>query len=150
MNHVISTRPLGLLIGALALAWAGQAVAATHSATTRQSQSEATSRFQQERARCLTNQSNQDRATCLREATAALAEARRGTLDDRQAEYDKNARLRCQALPAADQSDCRARIDGHGNASGSAEAGGIYRELVTRDAAGGAARPATAASAPAR
>jgi hypothetical protein len=35
---------------------------------------DAQARYQQERAVCLSGQSNQDRATCLREADAALAD----------------------------------------------------------------------------
>ena len=38
---------------------------------------DAQARYQQDRAACMSGQSNQDHATCLREAGAALAQARR-------------------------------------------------------------------------
>lgn len=88
-------------------------------------------RYQQERAVCLNGQSNQDRATCLKEAGAAFAEGQRGGLATRDAAA--NVTQRCQALPAAERGDCLARMqDGTGSStSGSVAAGGIYRETVT-------------------
>jgi len=94
---------------------------------------DAQARYLQERAVCLNGQSNQDRVTCLREAGAALAQARHQGLDDGSAPYARNARQRCEGLPADDRKDCLARMQGQGTTSGSAAAGGIYRELVTRE-----------------
>ena len=99
------------------------------------SAAEAQTRYQQERAVCTSGASNQDRATCLREAGAAFAQARKGDLNDGPAAYGRNARQRCEALPAADREACVARMEGQGTASGSVAAGGIYRELVTRESA---------------
>ena len=95
--------------------------------------SEAQQRYLQERARCESGQSHQDRATCLKEAGAAYAEAKRGRLDDGAAPYRQNALARCEVLPPDDRSACRARIEGAGVTSGSVEGGGIYRELVIRE-----------------
>lgn len=95
---------------------------------------DAAARYEQERAVCTSGQSNQDRATCLREAGAAFAEAKRGGLDDGgAAAYERNARERCNKLAEADRAACMARMQGQGTASGSVAAGGIYRELVTRE-----------------
>jgi len=95
---------------------------------------EAQALYQQERAVCMSGQSNQDRATCLREAGAALAQARReGWGADQAAQYLHNARTRCERLPDVDRRDCVARMQGQGTTSGSAAGGGIYRELVTRE-----------------
>jgi hypothetical protein len=83
---------------------------------------------------CLAGTSNQDRATCLREAGAALAAAQRAGPDaESDATYERNARKRCERLPDSERRDCMARMDGQGTTSGSAAAGGIYRELVTRE-----------------
>jgi hypothetical protein len=91
-------------------------------------------RYQQERAMCMSGQSNQDRATCLQEAGAAFAQARREGLDDGPAvQYQRNALQRCEALSGDDRQACVARMQGQGTTSGSAAAGGIYRELVTRE-----------------
>lgn len=87
--------------------------------------------YQQERAACLSGQSHQDRATCLREANNARGEAKRGNLNDGATSYEQNAVTRCNALPAADQQDCVRRASGGGAVSGSVESGGIYRETST-------------------
>jgi len=104
--------------------------------------------YDQERAVCLSGRSNQDRATCLKEAGAALAEARkRGPADD-PAQLARNARLRCDALGTQDRPDCLARMDGQGTTRGSVLDGGIYRELVTREIGVVGSAPATPATAP--
>ncbi|OFZ99011.1 MAG: hypothetical protein A2Z64_02685 [Betaproteobacteria bacterium RIFCSPLOWO2_02_67_12] len=86
--------------------------------------------YQQDRAACISGETNQDRATCLREAGAALQEARRRGLDDGDAEFERNRLLRCDRQPPEDRPDCVRRMNGEGFTSGSVEGGGIYRELV--------------------
>lgn len=105
------------------------------------------SRYQAERGACLGGQSHQDRATCLREAAAARAEAQRGRLDNGNdaADFERNAILRCQPLPDDQRRDCVARMQGMGTAEGSVAEGGIYREMVTREIG---VRPATEPTAP--
>jgi hypothetical protein len=95
--------------------------------------SDAQSVYQSERAACLSGATNQDRATCLKEAGAALQEARRGGLDDGQARLEENRLLRCDGQPPEDRQNCVRRMKGEGSTSGSVEAGGIYRELVVPD-----------------
>ena len=91
------------------------------------SDSDAQLRYRQERAACMSGASNQDRATCLREAGAALQEARHGGLSG--GDFDRNRTQRCAALPAQERDDCTMRMNGHGTATGSAMQGGILREL---------------------
>lgn len=93
-------------------------------------------RYQQERSVCLTGQSNQDAATCLKEAGAAKDENRRGGLNDSATSYQQNAMQRCNALPASDREACQRRISGEGMTSGTARDGGVMRELVTPVAPG--------------
>ena len=88
-------------------------------------------RYRSERAVCMSGQSNQDRATCLKEASAARAEARRNRLDTGSAQLQQNARARCVALPADDRADCEKRMSGEGSVSGSVDNGGLLRELKT-------------------
>jgi hypothetical protein len=90
-------------------------------------------RYQSERAVCLNGLSNQDRATCLKEAGAAKGEAQRGNLNDGRSSYDQNAMIRCNALPPADQDACKRRIQGEGLTVGTPANGGVYRELVVPD-----------------
>jgi hypothetical protein len=92
--------------------------------------SHAQQRYQQERAVCLSGQSNQDRATCLQEAGAALHEARRGGLDTAVHDLGQNRIIRCDALPAQDRDDCVRRMQGEGVTTGSAQDGGMLRELA--------------------
>ena len=107
--------------GAATLLFAATAVAGT---------SEAQLRYQQERAVCMSGASNQDRATCLKEAGAALQEARRGKLSASESQLGRNRTMRCSALPVQDRQDCEMRMSGAGSTSGSAQQGGILRELT--------------------
>lgn len=93
---------------------------------------DAQARYKKEVEVCNTGKSNQDRATCLREATNALAEAKRARLDNGQssAELRANAMARCDLQPAADREACRARAKEDGIVSGTPQAGGVLREHV--------------------
>ncbi len=93
--------------------------------------SDAQARYQQDRAACMSGQSNEDRATCLREAGAALQAAKRGSLGDDHGSYEQNRLLRCAPLPAGDREDCVRRMHGEGTVKGSVEAGGTFTELRT-------------------
>jgi len=93
---------------------------------------DAQAKYQRERAACMNGQTtNEDRATCLREAGAALAEARRGNLTDGQGQLRSNAKDRCNVLSGDERADCIARMKGEGSVSGSVGGGGILREKVT-------------------
>lgn len=114
-----------------ALCAAGALTCATATlAAGRPAQSEAQRAYERDRAACLSGQTHQDRATCLREAGAALQEARRGGLDDQDAQFERNRLLRCEKQPPEDREYCIRRMKGEGVTSGSVEGGGIYRELV--------------------
>ena len=92
---------------------------------------EAQARYQQDRAACISGQSHQDRATCLREAGAALQAAKRGDIGEGQNAYEQNQLNRCERLPQEERGDCVRRMRGEGTVSGSVESGGVYRELRT-------------------
>jgi hypothetical protein len=102
--------------------------------------------YQAERKACMEGRTtNDDRATCLREAAAAYSEAKRGRLSNNVSDAQKreNALLRCREQPAADRVDCERMARGEGKVSGSVAEGAIVKELVTRSV-----EPAQAASAP--
>jgi hypothetical protein len=126
--RIPARRPAWILIAALAAFAPFVADAATKAEA-----DQAQARYRQERAACTNGRSNQDTATCLKEAVNARADALRGGLDDGAADYVRNAGLRCNRLPDSDRKDCLARIAGAGTTTGSAATGGIYRELVTRE-----------------
>lgn len=93
-------------------------------------------RYRLEREHCERIESPEERAACLREAAAARAEARRGwpgVAPDDPIRYLENALRRCEPLPPEERADCEYRVRGGGTIRGSVEAGGIYRETVTRE-----------------
>jgi hypothetical protein len=100
--------------------------------------------YERDRAKCLSGQSQEDQATCLKEAGAARDEARRGQLTEDGTAFRKNAKERCDVLTGDEQRDCIARAHGSGTVSGSVEGGGILKEthtIVPAPAASGAATP---------
>ena len=129
------SRQLTLLTVAAALAGAfasaGVAFAAEPVAT-----DDAKARYLKERAACETGNTHQDKATCLKEAGAALDEKKKGKLDNSGSPV-ANATERCNLLPAKDKADCLARITGPQGAnqrvttSGSVEGGGVIKETTT-------------------
>jgi hypothetical protein len=116
------------LCAAGTLLFASQTLAAEHGKT-----SDAQATYQRDRAACMRGASNQDRATCLKEAGAALQEAKREALDTNteQGQFEANRLRRCDNQPARDRDDCVRRMNGEGTTRGSVQSGGIYRELVT-------------------
>ena len=92
--------------------------------------------YQKERTNCETGNTQQDKATCLKEAGAALDEKKKGKLDN-SGSPTANATDRCNVLPAKDKADCLARIHGPQGAnqrvttSGSVEGGGMIKETTT-------------------
>ncbi|CAN5710803.1 hypothetical protein BH11PSE7_BH11PSE7_02660 [soil metagenome] len=133
MSHFTQRSILTLALAVAALA-APLAQAATHSKASKSTSSAIEQRYQREVARCKTGQSQQDRATCMREAGAARDEARKGNLTDPGAsDLARNATVRCNAQPAADRDDCMKRITGAGDTQtqGSVMGGGVIRETVT-------------------
>ncbi|MEO7547015.1 MAG: hypothetical protein ABIT82_01230 [Ramlibacter sp.] len=121
MNSTQRALALALAFAALPAAWAAG----------NKDLSQAQQRYNQEKARCMSGQSNQDRATCLKEAGAALQESKRNGLATNNSGQAANATARCDAQPAADRADCVARIQGAGAASGSVEGGGLIRKTET-------------------
>lgn len=89
--------------------------------------------YRQDRAACLSGQSTQDRATCLKEAGAARAEARRQSLDNGEspAQLRANALRRCQRVLEADRGACERMALGEGSRSGSVAGGGVLTEITT-------------------
>ena len=119
----ISSYMIGL-IGALLLA--SPVMSANLNLSTEQA------RYKAERKACIDGSSNQDRATCLREAAAAFQAARAGEFkSEAEPVYSHNRLLRCDPLPKQDKEDCVRRMQGEGTQNGSVEGGGILRELVT-------------------
>jgi hypothetical protein len=105
----------------------------------------ADTRYLHDRIACQRQQARQDKLACLRKAAAAHRVAPRDVPDHDDAvysrdTYQRNRHLRCDPLPDGLRDDCHARMDGAGTTTGSVAEGGIYRELVTRTPAAGAAK----------
>ena len=91
--------------------------------------SDAQATYNRDRAECMKKQ-GEDRATCLREAGAALQESKRGGLTNEQAQLEKNRLARCDNQPEKDRGECIRRMN-VGTTSGSVESGAVTRELRT-------------------
>ena len=87
--------------------------------------------YQQEVDACMTGKTQQDQATCLREARNAQSDKKRGVLDNAGAQFDSNAATRCNVLTGEEQAACLARVQGFGSTTGSVAAGGVLREVET-------------------
>jgi len=114
------------------MAVAALLAAATPALAAGRGMSEAQQRYQQERAVCMSGSSHQDRATCLREAGAALAEARRNRLGSTgSTDYAANATARCAAQRNPDDRQaCMLRVQ-QGMTHGSVHGGGVLRQVET-------------------
>jgi hypothetical protein len=94
-------------------------------------ESEAQARYRQESAFCKSGQSQQDFATCMREAGAALQENRRNNLSTpAPTTLARNTEDRCGVLSGDERLACQARMEGMGTTSGSVAGGGVLREIV--------------------
>lgn len=88
-------------------------------------------RYEADVATCNANRSGQDKATCLKEAGAALAEARRQRLTQNENLSADNKTNRCDSLPADKRADCLQQMSGENTvSSGSVKGGGILRETT--------------------
>lgn len=124
---------ISLLFRNLAIAVAGTLIGATATlAADAGALAEAQARYRQDMAVCNSGQSNQDAATCRREAQNALAEAKRNGLNRASpTEQQQNALRRCSVHQGDDRIDCEARMRGEGRVEGSAASGGVLRESET-------------------
>jgi hypothetical protein len=88
--------------------------------------------YQRQRAACLAGQTPQDRQTCLKEAGAALAAARRGQLTEATPRASV-ALERCAVhRDADDRLACERMALGEGKVEGSVAEGAVVKEMVTR------------------
>ncbi len=130
LSLIPTTRLLAALGCSLLLA-SGAALAQVPVTATGTTGIDASGNVQKEREACLTGRTQQDQATCLREANNAAAEKRSGKLDNSGAQFDANARQRCEVLTGEDRVACEARVMGYGNTQGSVAGGGVIREVET-------------------
>ena len=106
------------------LVFAAPALAASKAAP-----SEAQATYNRDRAECMRKDAGQ-RETCLREAGAALQEAKRGGLTNEKDQLEKNRLARCDSQPAQDRDECIRRMN-EGTTTGSVKEGAVVRELRT-------------------
>lgn len=87
--------------------------------------------YQSEVQSCLSGKTQQDQATCLREARNAHADKARGVLENGN-NLQANAMARCDVFTASeDKAACQARLMGYGEVEGSVAGGGLIREVET-------------------
>ena len=101
------------------------------------------SQYEQDVAKCKSGNTNQDRATCMREAGAARDEANRQNLKDGSTDqHQQNMVDRCNRLPATARQDCLTQMSSPTNVRGSVQGGGVLRETVIQVPAGSVPPPA--------
>lgn len=99
-------------------------------ATAQTTPPDARARYEQEREKCMTNNTQDSVATCLREANNALDASRKGDLSNPGPAASGNATQRCAAFAtAAEQTECIRRVETP--VSGSVSGGGVLRESTT-------------------
>ena len=92
---------------------------------------DATGSTQHEKVACTSGMTQQDQATCLKEANNAAADKRSGKLDNNGGQFSSNALARCEILSGADKIACQSRVVGYGDASGSVAGGGVIKSTET-------------------
>lgn len=125
MKNVSSAFRQLTLAALTTLACVSYAQAASPNAST-----QAQERYRTDMANCNSGSSNQSVADCRREAGNALAEAKRGALQNGPTQYQRNAMARCNVHQGDDRIACEARILGQGDITTGAEAGGLLRESI--------------------
>lgn len=106
-------------------------LAASAAAVAQTPPQDARARYEQEREKCMTNNTQDTLATCLREANNALDAARKGQLSSPGVAAPGNATQRCAAFQStAEQAECVRRMQ-NSPVSGSVSGGGVLRESVT-------------------
>jgi len=129
-------KPRRFTMLAVAAALAGACASAPVLAADPVAADDAKALYLRDRANCETGHTSQDKATCLKEAGAALEEKKKGKLDNSGSPV-ANATDRCNLVPAKDKADCLARIVGPQSANqrvtatGSVEGGGMIKETTT-------------------
>lgn len=91
---------------------------------------DASGNYQQEVNACMSGRTQQDQATCLKEARNAHADKQRGVLDTT-GNLQANATARCEVLAGVDKAACQARMMGYGSTEGTVAGGGVIREVET-------------------
>lgn len=130
MSQARTTTLSRTLYGMLAAA-ACLAVTLPAAAQSAPSAADAQAQYRLDVERCNAGQTSQDKATCLREAGAALEEARRHRLMRNDSSYTANQSARCESLPAGQREDCRLQMSGQNTrVQGSVDGGGILRETT--------------------
>lgn len=148
MNRQLSvlSRPTSLMF-ALCLGLASGSALAAGGSTTANSSAQA--QYQQDMALCKSGQSNNEsKATCEREAGAALQAARQGQLTAESTNgYQQDATNRCAALPQDQRQDCMTLMnDRNATVQGSVGGGGVLRETtitVPGDSSASASMPSS-------
>lgn len=130
MNTPGPTRPCKRL-ACFGIATLLMSAAATAQLVAQRAGTDASGSYKQEVQACMSGPAVQDQATCLKEARNALADKKRGLLDNANADFQANAMIRCQALSGDDKMACQDRMMGGGKATGSVSGGGVLRESET-------------------
>lgn len=138
MNHTITHHPHAALFHSLSMAFVlclGMASVPAFAANAGAAPSritQAQTQYQHDMAACKNGQSQENKATCEKEAGAAFEAAKHGQLISAPAgSYQENADNRCANLPGDQRQDCMTLMsDPNAKVQGSVNSGGILRETT--------------------
>ena len=126
ITHTFSPKLLAPVVLAVMTGFGGSYAVAQTSGT-----GDAQQRYQADVERCRSGQTSQDTQTCLREAGAALEEARRNRLVRGMPSFEDNQRARCDGLTGTRRDDClQLMSDSNATVHGSVDGGGVIRETT--------------------
>lgn len=133
LNPLVLSRRVALVLGGASVfaLVSPVALAAPPSGASASRQAAINAQYQREVARCKSGQSNEDPATCLKEAGAARQQAMQGGLDNQPGvdqNYSQNALDRCKLVPADQRKDCMALMQDPSQTEGSVGGGGVLRK----------------------
>jgi hypothetical protein len=131
LNPLVLSRRVALVLGGASVLALASPVALAASGAGSSLQAAANAQYQREVARCKAGQTNEDPATCLREAAAARQQALQGGLDSQPGvsqNYSQNALDRCKLVPADQRKNCMALMQDPSQTEGSVGSGGVLRK----------------------
>lgn len=129
--HTITSRLSRKRLLVVALATAFNMTAALAQVASGTTGIDASGNYQSEVQACRSGRTQQDTATCLREARNARADHSSGKSQATAAQLQGNAMARCEPLNGQDKAACQARVVGYGSESGSVAGGGVLNSVET-------------------
>jgi hypothetical protein len=130
LNPLVQSRRVALILGSASVLALACSVASAAQPMNPSGKAGIEAQYKREVARCNSGQTDEGRATCLREAGAARQQALQGGLDNQPGvdqNYHQNSLDRCRLVPAEQQAACMNMMQDPSKTEGSVGSGGMLR-----------------------